>query len=63
VFQAIENGGQYTQPPMTTKARWATGKTGFMLHIRQRWSDKGRNIRRRWRICPKMRVFIIFEQP
>ncbi|MNN55474.1 hypothetical protein D3C81_1703510 [compost metagenome] len=23
----------------------------------------GTNIRRRWRICPKMRVFIIFEQP
>ncbi|MCE1115918.1 MULTISPECIES: hypothetical protein [Pseudomonas] len=48
---------------MTTKARRATGKTGFMLHVRQRRSDKGRNIRRRWRICPKMRVFIIFEQP
>ncbi|MCY1444347.1 hypothetical protein D9M71_608140 [compost metagenome] len=26
-----------------------------------RWN--GTNIRRRWRICPKMRVFIIFEQP
>jgi len=63
VFQAIENGGQYTQRPMTTKAHWAGGKRVFMLHAWPRLSGKGRNIRRRWRICPKMRVFIIFEQP
>ena len=32
MFQAIENAGQYTQPPMTTKARQAGGKGAFMLH-------------------------------
>ncbi|MBA6063448.1 MULTISPECIES: hypothetical protein [Pseudomonas] len=48
---------------MTTKAHWAGGKRVFMLHAWPRLSGKGRNIRRRWRICPKMRVFIIFEQP
>ncbi len=50
-------------PLITTKARRAGGKATFTLPARARRSGDGTNIRRRWRICPKMRVFIIFEQP
>jgi len=52
VFQAIENAGQYTQPPSTTKARRAGRKGTFMLPHGPRWSGNRTNIRRRWRICP-----------
>ncbi|MDR2316079.1 MAG: hypothetical protein LBF06_06780, partial [Pseudomonas sp.] len=63
VFQAIENAGQYTQPPSATKARQAGGKGTFMLPGCLRRSGDRTIIRPWWRICPKMRVFIIFEQP
>jgi len=46
VFQAIENAGQYTQPPMTTKARLAGQKSSFALARWLRRSGDGTNIRR-----------------
>ncbi|AXO86638.1 hypothetical protein DZC75_00920 [Pseudomonas parafulva] len=63
MFQAIENAGQYTQPPRPAKARRAGAKTRLAQDRAVRWSRGPTNIRRLWPISPKMRVFIIFEQP